>query len=61
MRKLIVSLVALACAATASAQIAFGGSQASDRQIEYSQKFADLNYVGDGEAFHTLDIYLPKV
>ena len=29
-------------------------------EIEYSEKIADLNYVGDGEVFHTLDIYLPK-
>lgn len=27
---------------------------------QYSQKFSDLNYVGDGKGFHALDIYLPK-
>lgn len=27
----------------------------------YSQKFSDLNYADDGKAYHTLDIYLPKV
>lgn len=27
---------------------------------QYSQKFADLNYVGDGQGYHNLDIYLPK-
>lgn len=27
---------------------------------QYSQKFADLNYVGDGQVYHNLDIYLPK-
>ena len=61
MRKLIFNLFALTCVSTSFAQVAFGGSQTSDRQIEYSQKFADVNYVGDGQAYHTLDIYLPKV
>lgn len=61
MRKLIFILYALTCVSTSFAQVAFGGSQTSDRQIEYSQKFADVNYVGDGQAYHTLDIYLPKV
>ena len=37
----------------------FGGQQ-SGGKIEYSEKFADLNYVGDGKVYHTLDIYLPK-
>ena len=60
MRKLILTLFALVCVTASFAQVAFGGSQASDRQIEYSQKFADVNYVGDGQAYHTLDIYLPK-
>lgn len=27
---------------------------------QYSQKFADVNYVGDGQVYHNLDIYLPK-
>lgn len=61
MRKLIFILFALTCVSTSFAQVAFGGSQTSDCQIEYSQKFADVNYVGDGQAYHTLDIYLPKV
>ena len=60
MRKLILSIIALVCTTTTFAQVAFGGSQESDRQMEYSQKFADINYVGDGQAYHTLDIYLPK-
>jgi len=28
--------------------------------MEYSEKFADVNYAGDGKVYHTLDIYLPK-
>lgn len=27
---------------------------------QYSQKFSDVNYVGDGQGYHNLDIYLPK-
>ena len=28
--------------------------------LETSQQWKDVNYVGDGQAFHTCDIYLPK-
>ncbi len=28
---------------------------------QYSQKWTDVNYVGDGQVYHNLDIYLPKV
>ena len=38
----------------------FGGQQSGQGKMEYSEKFADLNYVGDGKVYHTLDIYLPK-
>lgn len=39
----------------------FGGSQASETQAQYSEKFSDINYAGDdGQVYHTLDIYLPK-
>lgn len=38
----------------------FGGNQASDTQAEWSHKYTDINYVGDGEEYHNLDIYLPK-
>lgn len=37
-----------------------GGDQSSQKQAEYSQKFSDINYAGDDNAYHTLDIYLPK-
>jgi len=40
--------------------VGFDGPQDDGNQIEYSKKFADLNYVGDGEVSHTLDVYLPK-
>lgn len=29
-------------------------------KMEYSQKFTDVDYAGDGEVYHRLDIYLPK-
>lgn len=38
----------------------FGGNQQSETKAEYSQKYSDLNYADDGQAYHTLDIYLPK-
>jgi acetyl esterase/lipase len=27
---------------------------------QYSQKYSDVNYVGEGQGYHNLDIYLPK-
>ena len=39
----------------------FGGNQASDTEAEWSKKYSDINYVGDGEEYHNLDIYIPKV
>ena len=38
----------------------FGGDQSGSGSMEYSEKFADVNYVGDGKTYHNLDIYLPK-
>ena len=37
----------------------FGGQQ-SRGNMEYSEKFADQNYAGDGKTYHMVDIYLPK-
>ena len=37
----------------------FGGPQSSGN-MEYSEKFADQNYAGDGKTYHMVDIYLPK-
>ena len=37
-----------------------GGDQSSQTQAEYSEKFADIDYVGDDKGYHKLDIYLPK-
>jgi len=38
----------------------FGGPQSGDDKMEYSEKFADVNYVGDEKKYHAMDIYLPK-
>ena len=37
----------------------FGGVQ-KQAKIETSQVWKDVNYAGDGKAYHTCDIYLPK-
>jgi acetyl esterase/lipase len=37
-----------------------GGDQSSQAQAEYSEKIADVDYVGDNQVYHKLDIYLPK-
>lgn len=58
MNKIIVAASCLAVAVSAFAQ-GFGGQQGQGK-IEYSEKFADLNYAGDGKVYHALDIYLPK-
>ena len=46
---------------TAQAQPAggFGGFQ-QQVKLETSQEWKDVNYVGDGQAYHTCDIYLPQ-
>ena len=38
----------------------FGGQQSGNDKMEYSEKFADVNYAGDSKGYHNLDIYLPK-
>lgn len=37
----------------------FGGPQGGG-SVSNADKTADVNYVGDGKAYHTLDIYIPK-
>lgn len=47
---------------TCSAQnFGFGGNQQSEKKAQYSEKFTDINYCDDGQAYHTLDVYLPKM
>lgn len=38
----------------------FGGFQMPQVKLETSQEWKDVNYVGDDQAYHTCDIYLPK-
>ena len=39
----------------------FGGFQMPKVDVHCSQKIADVDYAGDGQVYHKLDIYLPKV
>ena len=54
--------IILMSASTLLAQPAggFGGFQ-QQAELETSQVWKDVNYAGDDQAFHTCDIYLPKV
>ena len=56
--KKILGVLSLVAAVSTFAQ-GFGGQQGQGK-IEYSEKFADVNYVGDSKVYHTLDVYLPK-
>jgi acetyl esterase/lipase len=38
----------------------FGGFQLPQATLETSREWKDVNYAGDGELYHTCDIYLPK-
>lgn len=62
MKKIITLAVAMffACTSSYAQFFGFGGNQESQVQAQYSEKFADINYAGDNEAYHTLDVYLPK-
>ena len=41
--------------------VGFGGFQMPKVDVHCSEKFADIDYAGDGEVFHRMDIYLPQV
>lgn len=38
----------------------FGGFQKPDVEVRCSEKFTDIDYAGDEQVYHQLDIYLPK-
>jgi len=62
MKKLLMSLAFTLGALGLFAQpTGFGGFQMPKVDVRCSQKIADVDYAGDGEVFHKLDIYLPKV
>lgn len=64
MKKIILSASVALFSLTASAQMnggAFGfGGQQQQIDLPISEKFIDVNYADDGQAYHNLDIYLPK-
>ncbi len=64
MKKYLLSAMFVAAALTVAAQPGgfggFGGLQVQQPQLETSQQWKDVNYVGDDQPFHTCDIYLPK-
>lgn len=61
MKKTFFLFTLVLMAAWAKAQdFGFGGNQQSNVTAQYSEKFTDINYADDGQAYHTLDIYLPK-
>ncbi len=62
MKKTLLSAMMLCLSMMATAQPAggFGGFQMPQVNLETSQQWKDVNYVGDDQAFHTCDIYLPK-
>lgn len=57
----IIAILAFALLpmAAAAQPNGFGGFQVKN-QIETSQQWKDINYAGDGQAYHNCDIYLPK-
>ena len=62
MKKTILSamMLYLTTAITAQPQGGFGGFQ-KEVKLETSQQWKDVNYADDDQAYHTCDIYLPKV
>lgn len=38
----------------------FGGQQRNDVQAQFSMKYTDIDYVGDGQGYHSLDLYVPQ-
>lgn len=63
MKKTLMTMMMLGMAswAVAQPQGGFGGWQAPQIKLETSQEWKDVNYAGDDQAYHTCDIYLPKV
>ncbi|MCR4570315.1 MAG: alpha/beta hydrolase [Bacteroidales bacterium] len=63
MKKLLFIAAALLAASALQAQPAggFGGFQMPKIEVRCSVKFADVDYAGDGQVYHKLDVYLPKV
>lgn len=59
-KSFVFSCALLCISSNADAQMnGFGGFQVQ-ANLETSQVWKDVNYAGDGQAYHTCDIYLPK-
>ena len=62
MRKILAGLILCFSFLGLGAQpVGFGGFQMPKVDVHCSEKFADIDYAGDGEVFHRMDIYLPQV
>ena len=62
MKRLLTAVLLLCTMALyAQPQGGFGGWQMPKIDVHCSEKFIDLDYVGDDQVYHKLDIYLPKV
>ena len=63
MKKAFLALTALAASLSLWGQPAggFGGFQMPQVDVHCSGKVADVDYAGDGQVYHRLDIYYPKV
>lgn len=62
MKRLLMSLTLTLGALGLFAQpTGFGGFQMPKVDVHCSQKIADVDYAGDGQVYHKLDIYLPQV
>ena len=62
MKKLLLSLTCTLGALGLFAQpTGFGGFQMPKVDVHCSQKIADVDYAGDGQVYHKLDIYIPQV
>jgi len=60
MKKLLLLLFSLCTLSAVAQPNGFGGFQMPAANLETSQQWKDVDYVGDGQTFHTCDIYLPK-
>ena len=61
MKKLLMSLtLSLGALGLFAQPTGFGGFQMPKVDVRCSQKIADVDYAGDGQVYHKLDIYLPK-
>ena len=63
MKRIVTLAVSLFCILSLNAQPpgGFGGFQMPQVEVRCSEKFADIDYAGDDQVYHKLDIYIPKV